>query len=97
MVPGRICVRTQCFSVQEFEKWTRTCFPNLKFSKCHDPSIKNELILSQTASRRAESKDAERQLIFSGLDVEIRPKRTSKTAPLSCELFIHLGGAVGMK
>ena len=39
-------------------------FENLTFPKFQDPSIQDELILSQTASGRAESKDAERQLIF---------------------------------
>ena len=43
---------------------TRVFFKNLKFPKIQDPSIQDELILSETASNRAESKDAIRQLIF---------------------------------
>ena len=37
---------------------------NSKFSRYLVPSIQNELILNQMASRRAELKDAERQLVF---------------------------------
>ena len=54
------------FLLRESEAWDLDMFSeNRKFSKHHDPSIQNELTLGQTASRGAETKDAERHLISS--------------------------------
>ena len=69
-----------------------TFFKNLKFPKFQDLSIQDELILSKTALRCAESKNAERQLIFHGLDFEIRPQWTPPGCLFTWWVFIPRDG-----
>ena len=49
------------------QKWGPHILQKMEFAKKHNPSIQNWLILRQTASRRAESKDVERHSIFPNL------------------------------